>query len=34
MPAVTPADVHDAIPLVVDYAPSRVAGLTSGSVKA
>ena len=27
---VTPADVHDAIPLVADYAPARVAGLTSG----
>jgi hypothetical protein len=27
---VTPANVHDAIPLVADYAPSRVAGLTSG----
>ena len=27
---VTPADVRDAIPLVADYAPARVAGLTSG----
>src|SRR5256885_190173 len=27
---VTPADVHDAIPLVVDYAPARVAGLAAG----
>src|SRR2546430_1667854 len=27
---VTPADVHDAIPLVFDYAPARVAGLSSG----
>ncbi len=27
---VTPTDVHDAIPLVADYAPARVAGLTAG----
>lgn len=27
---VTPTDVRDAIPLVADYAPARVAGLTSG----